>query len=63
MPRARFAAKRDYPSAMKLTPRTLLVFVLIGLHSLLVAGCANTGRGLKADAKHNADKVKSELDH
>ena len=48
---------------MKLTPRTLLVVVLIGLHSLLVAGCANTGRGLKADAKHNADKVKSELDH
>lgn len=48
---------------MKSNPRTLLLLVLIGLQSLIVAGCANTGRGLRADAEHNADKVKAELDH
>lgn len=47
-------------AAMKLKPRTLLL-ILIGLQALFVAGCANTGRGLKADAKHNADKVEAEI--
>lgn len=48
---------------MKSNPRTLLLLILIGLQSLIVAGCANTGRGLKADAEHNADKIENELDH
>lgn len=48
---------------MKLNPRIVLLLTLIGLQSLIIAGCANTGRGLKADAKHNADKIEDELDH
>jgi predicted small secreted protein len=49
--------------AMKFTPRTLLLLVLIGLQSLIIAGCANTGRGIKRDTERNIDKVKNELDH
>jgi predicted small secreted protein len=56
-------AKWQNHLTMKLTPRTLLLLILVGLQSLIVAGCANTGRGLKADAEHNADKVEAELRH
>jgi predicted small secreted protein len=47
---------------MKLTTRTLLVLILIGVQSLVVAGCANTGRGIKADTKRNVDKVEDAVD-
>lgn len=55
--------RRENYRAMKLNPRTLILLILVGLQSLIVAGCANTGRGLKADAKHNANKIENELDH
>jgi predicted small secreted protein len=47
---------------MNFNSRTLLILVLIGLQSLIVAGCANTGRGIKADTKRNLDKVEDAVD-
>ena len=63
MPRDRLPGFAVIPIAMKLNSRSLLLLVLFGLQSLIITGCANTGRGLKADAKHNADKVEAELKH
>jgi predicted small secreted protein len=42
---------------MNFNPRTLLLLVLIALQSLIVAGCANTGRGIKADTHRNLEKL------
>jgi predicted small secreted protein len=47
---------------MKFNSRTLTLLILIGLQSLIVAGCANTGRGIKADTERNVQKVKNEID-
>ena len=42
---------------MNFSPRTVLLVVLLAIESLIITGCANTGRGLKADFHHNEDKV------
>ncbi len=43
--------------------RRLLLVLLLAIESVVITGCANTGRGLKADAKHNADKVEDAVKH
>lgn len=48
---------------MKFTPRTILLVVLLAIESLVITGCANTGRGIKRDTEHNLDKVQDELKH
>lgn len=47
---------------MKFNLRTLLLLILVSIQSLVVAGCANTGRGLKNDTKRNLDKVEDAVD-
>jgi predicted small secreted protein len=48
---------------MNSTLRHLLLLVLLGLESLVITGCANTGRGMKADYQHNEDKVENAVKH
>lgn len=43
--------------------RRFLLVALLAIESVLIVGCANTGRGLKRDTQHNLDKVESELKH
>jgi predicted small secreted protein len=51
------------PAGMNSSYRRLLLLVILGLESLIITGCANTGRGLKADYQHNEDKVENEIKH
>jgi predicted small secreted protein len=48
---------------MNTTIRHLLLLVLLGVEAFVITGCANTGRGLKADTEHNAQKVENEIRH
>ena len=48
---------------MNSTIRHLLLLVLMGLEALLITGCANTGRGMKADYQRNEDKVEDAVKH
>jgi predicted small secreted protein len=43
--------------------RTLLLVLLLGLETLIVTGCANTGRGIQKDYQRNEDKVENAIKH
>jgi predicted small secreted protein len=43
--------------------RRFLLVILLALESVIITGCANTGRGIKADAKHDANKVEDAVRH
>ena len=48
---------------MNFSTRRFLLVLLLAIESVVITGCANTGRGIKADAKHNADKVEDAVKH
>ena len=50
-------------TAMNSSTRRLLLVLLLAIESVIITGCANTGRGIKADAKHDADKVEDAIKH
>jgi predicted small secreted protein len=57
-----FALLCETGFTMNFNPRTLILIVLVAVQSLIVAGCANTGRGLKRDTERNLDKVEDAVD-
>ena len=49
----------DETGSMNSHIRSLLLVLLLGLETLIVTGCANTARGVKADYHRNEDKVEN----